>query len=386
MNSQEISGSQMSVDFGLNFIFGTQESEDTLLASQKVPQVVTEPKITEGKSVSVHPNSNGKEKGKGKSYGPVQAHKRLVKSAEFIIKKFNGVEALSSANLQSLEWAKSVLLQEPPKPSSSVTVPSSSKTALRQEFGKKRDRSEDEVPQVSSKKRVTAAKRPTTFRDAAKESLKIAVLDKNVIDGKIPDEKWELLTAGLRNALFELCDNANAIAPQFDAMSWCRGVRVIDCSNQYTLDFVKSTISALGSLWEGSNLVVIPKDEIPDLVRGRIFVPPPRLEVTKFLKLLAFQNNGLPADELRFVREEPKENGQIFVFEFGKRAEQYIADRDNKLIFTMGLVHCSFFSSKAKKPLQKGDVTEVDVRENRDASSGHEEGADKPDYAKDCTN
>ena len=103
-------------------------------------------------------------------------------------------------------------------------------------------------------------------------------------------------------------------------------------------------------------------------------------------RLLEFKNQHSDAATSKwFPSFLSRKKVRYICFEFGKKAEQYITDRDSKLVFTFGLVHCFFFTSKVKKPLQKGDVLEVEVRDIRDSSSRQEE-VELPQNAEDSTN
>ena len=56
--------------------------------------------------------------------------------------------------------------------------------------------------------------------------------------------------------LEESCDGSNA---RISSIGWSRGIKVVDCENEGTANFLVETVKHLAELWPGARLEVIPQ-------------------------------------------------------------------------------------------------------------------------------
>lgn len=210
----------------------------------------------------------------------------------------------------------------------------------------KRVRSKDEeVAQGEKKKRESdySSPRAVTVRDVVKNHLMVCIVDKSDSNGKISDPNWTSILTQMRTSILDYCiAKPGAPAPRFAPHGWHRGLRVTECKDQWSLDFLMAHISTWGEVWEGAMLDVIHRDDIPLKQRARVWIPPPAISKGDLQIMLRSQNPEIRTDDLvvLFAVDNLTETGQYFMLEVGESAVAAINARKN-LNMGMGLVSAS---------------------------------------------
>lgn len=61
--------------------------------------------------------------------------------------------------------------------------------------------------------------------------------------------------------------------PTYDGAGWHNGVKIISCRDQYSLEWCKNAVKALGTIWEGANLEIVDRSEIPTIPKAKVAFP-----------------------------------------------------------------------------------------------------------------
>lgn len=156
----------------------------------------------------------------------------------------------------------------------------------------------------------------------------------------------------MREAILS-CGRKKSKPPTFRPSRWVSDTKVLECSDQYSLDFLTSTVNGLGQLWANAQLAVINHSQIPTRPRARLWVPAPIVPEKTLLELILLQNSGIKASDLRLVRAETvRDNGQHFVLDLGPSAVCAVTGNDGFLTFGVDALEVKYFS----KGRFKGEV------------------------------
>ena len=160
------------------------------------------------------------------------------------------------------------LLEEKRESAGAIRVPPSSVPSTSTDrTGKKRVRSEEDTPPNSKKK-------GKTFADVARESLKVAIVDRTHPEGKITGEHQKVLKDKLEEWQIEaLTGTAGAFVPHFEWSRFVNDILRITCHDEGSKNFLSQMVKTKGGLWDGASLQVVGKDDIPKLTKVSIWLP-----------------------------------------------------------------------------------------------------------------
>lgn len=242
---------------------------------------------------------------------------------------------------------------------------SSSNASSKRSLMNKRGRSKDEeAPQGEKKKRESEHNSPKTLtvRDVVKNHLMVCIVDRSDANGKISDPNWTSILTRMRTSILDHCiSNPGAPAPRFAPNGWHRGLRVTECKDQWSLDFLMAHISTWGEAWEGAMLDVLHRDDIPLKQRARVWIPPPEISKGDLQIMLRSQNPEIRTDDLvvLFPVDNLTETGQYFMLEVGESAVASIKARKN-LNMGMGLVSASLAPIMENRPVRQNAASGAD--------------------------
>lgn len=212
---------------------------------------------------------------------------------------------------------------------------------------KKRLRSQDTLPSPSSnqgkraKKTCPANKSSNrvgnvTYKEAAGKHLRVAVIDRSNPLGKLDESQAKgvenSLTAAL-DAFIAAVGNEAKPAPTFDGLYHSGQILRITCSDQSSLDWLRSTVANLPPLWQGAILDVVQVDDLPRLTKVTLWIPGEPEPTEMVTRRLAAQNTWAKLKEWCVFhdadREEPK--GKLLVFGVGQADSAAIKTRGERL-------------------------------------------------------
>ena len=58
-------------------------------------------------------------------------------------------------------------------------------------------------------------------------------------------------------------DSCNCDVIGFSGVAWLNGVKILDCANRESLDYLTAAVRGFGEVWPGARLEVLPKSAIP---------------------------------------------------------------------------------------------------------------------------
>lgn len=183
-----------------------------------------------------------------------------------------------------------------------------------------------------------AAKRPRqlpSYKAAVASSLQVAIVDRKNVGG-MTTEQMEALTERLTQALDRLPSTSLA-PPRFHSSGLTRGGFVLACADQQTLDWLKKTVSSLGSVWEGADLQVIPKSDLPRHKVFTVFIPGQVDRDTVFARLQR-QNPCLRTDLWRVHKQEVRGEQTFLALGVDETSVQTLKDLDCRPYYQLGRV------------------------------------------------
>ncbi|KAI8116750.1 Retrovirus-related Pol polyprotein from type-1 retrotransposable element R1 [Lucilia cuprina] len=193
----------------------------------------------------------------------------------------------------------------------------------------KRARSGDDQPSSSSKK----VKKSTSL-DVC---LQVAVIDRNDPDGRISTDFRQSIEGRLIDeiAIFE----GESEDVSFNGADWVKGVKVVNCGNKNSLEFLKSAIGKCSDINPAAKLEVIQASELPLRSIVTVWIPPPERTVQTILAVLAKQNSRLLTDQWRHVSSLVcKENtGKDFRFAVDRKSLEVLDDMGGLLNLVLAL-------------------------------------------------
>lgn len=178
--------------------------------------------------------------------------------------------------------------------------------------------------------------------------LRVAVIDKQDWNsdslGRLTVTQVALLEGELTKRLdLALAGEGTGEPPIFRSWKHSQGILRIHCENDGSLTWLRTCITSLPPLWEGSMLELIPEGQLPRLTKVTLWIPDKTEDTDVVLGRLKRQNPWAKVcDWVVFHtadREEPK--GKILVFGVREQTK-------NKLIERQGRVNYLFTSLKVK--------------------------------------
>ncbi|XP_065365928.1 uncharacterized protein LOC135958912 [Calliphora vicina] len=143
--------------------------------------------------------------------------------------------------------------------------------------------------------------------------LQIAIIDRNEKDFKIPKISWSKIEQELLQALVHEVERTNNTnIAMFDGMHWKYGIKIVQCENMESLNFIKRFIIKLSLKSTGAQYDVIPVKELPRRSIVKVSIPPPNLDDNAIFKILKAQNHTLYTLDWTLInsREMSNKNGK----------------------------------------------------------------------------
>ncbi|KAJ8669891.1 hypothetical protein QAD02_001150 [Eretmocerus hayati] len=126
---------------------------------------------------------------------------------------------------------------------------------------------------------------------------------------------------------------------EFDGAGWQKGVKVVDCSNRKSHDFLVQVVGNCGELWPGAKLEVIPRSELPLRQLTSLWIPPPIPgEEDTILNIIERQNKGLKARGWKVISSAPSKsgNGKDFVIAVDAESLEKLKETSGSIKFGLG--------------------------------------------------
>ncbi|XP_073821524.1 uncharacterized protein [Musca autumnalis] len=174
----------------------------------------------------------------------------------------------------------------------------------------------------------------------APDDLLVAIIDRTDPEGRISDDHWLLVEGLLRNVITS--DDVDERKTGFGRASVYKGVKVINCKDEESRDFLTQTVNNSGALWDGCRLAAIPIAEILSRVVATTWVPPPASDVAQVLKLIRKQNRPIQTDSWKLVRSYPEGEGTVMKFTMDSSSAEFIKNSKGELDFGLGWLRFRF--------------------------------------------
>ncbi|XP_046801702.1 uncharacterized protein LOC111687264 [Lucilia cuprina] len=168
--------------------------------------------------------------------------------------------------------------------------------------------------------------------------LQAAIVNRNNRNGKFNNDIWQIVESKLLDEIANF--NGSSEDVSFNGADWYKGIKIVNCGNKNSLDFLKTTIDKLNQLNPHLNLDVIHASELPLRSIVTVWIPPPILTVETILNVLAKQNTKLLTHQWRFVTSLAcKENsGRDFRFAVDQKSLEYLEEVSGVANFGLGTV------------------------------------------------
>lgn len=242
---------------------------------------------------------------------------------------------------------------------------------------KKRQRSIEEEGSTSKKHKQTKTtperRADLSLIRTASEVVKtnhllVALIDRSVPYGKISGDRAKVVEMKMLDAMINATiEKPGTQMPAFDSSRWYNDCKLLQCKDQFTLDWIKAEIAKLTSndLWEGADLTIVPKAEIPAPPKAKVFIPrivPPE----HALGLLRSQNPDVPTHDWKVLHvEKPKDTsgGQFYILQINEEAEQMLYPRYGKMSWSWCTVNLRL---KRKKKTESQQQTTIEPEKESD--------------------
>ncbi|XP_073811732.1 uncharacterized protein [Musca autumnalis] len=310
-------------------------------------------------------------KGKGEAAGNAGLNRKMVRPAK---------ETSSSGGTNNAPQNKSVKRvrsSEGPQPSPKKTMtsqlvePSTSYAAAAERTTKGKQPSTEKAstssgkvnPKARGQGRKKPYSKPVTVADD--KDLHLAIIDRADPNGRISDSHWLLFEIGLRSAIVSGPEDQED--RQFGSAFLRKGVKVINCLNKKSRDFLVRTVEGFGALWEGANLAAVPLTDIPSRKVISAWIPPPTVDKELLLKMLRLQNPNLTTSGWTVISLAPcnEDGGLVARVAVDTPGELYLRERKRQRlrILQINLHHCKAAAAELLLSLTTSEVDIVLVQE-----------------------
>lgn len=189
----------------------------------------------------------------------------------------------------------------------------------------KRAQRNDHIPSAPIKRRRLSSL-------SCHQDLQVAIIDKSDPHGRLDDDMWlkleEKLIAELVSSRW--CNEEIS----FDGANWSRGVKIVKCGNNKTLDFLKETITNVCADWPHIHLEIINRSALPLRIFARMWIPPPVPSNDTILTLIQKQNEGISTENWRIINSKTSKKNS------GKDYRMFIDGNSAKVILQCnGRIH-----------------------------------------------
>ncbi|XP_065372622.1 uncharacterized protein LOC135964318 [Calliphora vicina] len=210
----------------------------------------------------------------------------------------------------------------------------------------KRARSGDDQPSSSTKKLKKSLSQDVY--------LQAAIIDRNDPDGKISTDQWQLLEARLLDEMAFHSGSSEDVS--FKGADWAKGVKVINCGNKNSFEFLRTVVGKLGDLNPALKLEVIRASELPLRSIVTVWIPPPVRPVETILALLKKQNVDLPIDQWKAVASMvcKENNGRDFRFAVDRKSLEILDKVKGVVNFGFGTVRFRYSKHDTTKEAAGG--------------------------------
>ena len=173
------------------------------------------------------------------------------------------------------------------------------------------------------------------YLEASKRHLKVAVICRSNPSGKIPSPKAQTLqdqlSRQLDHCLFALKEGEEP--PVFDGWHYSGEFLRITCGDNHSLEWLKSTVNALPSLWDNAQLEVVTLDKLPRLVKTAVWIPGKADERETVIRRLAAQNPHLKVSNWCVFHDAVKVEplGRLLIFGISDDDAKTVVEKGKKL-------------------------------------------------------
>jgi hypothetical protein len=173
-----------------------------------------------------------------------------------------------------------------------------------------------------------------TYKEAV-TGIKMAIIHGHHPDIKLDQTQIDIIQTKLLSEV-----DANPLGktpPQFLYSKFAQGVFWITCAKQPTRDWLMRTISGLGELWEGAELIVVDSKDLPK--RPRVLVRIPDIsDVNTVLTHLRKQNPELNTSDWSIMSRKVTEKEQTLAFSVDSDSHKVLARSNFKAFWGLGRV------------------------------------------------
>ncbi|XP_017469112.1 PREDICTED: uncharacterized protein LOC108361090 [Rhagoletis zephyria] len=213
---------------------------------------------------------------------------------------------------------------------------------------------------VTTDDRPTCSKKAVKDPEVAKQDFIVALIDRSHPGGEITAEQWKQVDAKiLETIVMWVKAEPEEPTPSFDGSGWCKGVKILKCNDEYTMQWITKVVRELDGLWDGAQLAVVAKEDIPNLPRAKVRVPS-TIKPEVALLLLQRQNTDIPTENWKVIHQgEPDANGLDLILQINKEAEDKLYARFGKMFLGTDSVYLKL---KRRHP-EDGNVNTLDDEE-----------------------
>ncbi|XP_065357776.1 uncharacterized protein LOC135951946 [Calliphora vicina] len=192
----------------------------------------------------------------------------------------------------------------------------------------KRARTWDDQPSTSKKIK----------KSTSQECLQALVIDRNNPHLRISSDHWQLVEGRLLDEIAVFSGRPDDVL--FMGAAWTKGIKTVNCANENSFEFLKSTVSKCDNLCPGAKLEVIYASDLPPRSMVTVWFPPPIKTVETILLILAKQNTGLLTNQWKLLTSIAcRENsGRDFKFDVDHESLLILEEKGGIVNFGLGTV------------------------------------------------
>ncbi|XP_075152833.1 uncharacterized protein LOC142226621 [Haematobia irritans] len=172
--------------------------------------------------------------------------------------------------------------------------------------------------------------------------LQVAIIDRSDPHGRLNDDLWLKLEERLLRDMISSSWSNQGIS--FDGANWSRGVKIVKCGNNRSVEFLKETIKDVCENLPHLLLEVIPQSTLPLRINAKMWIPPPVPPTNAILTLIANQNPRLNTNNWQIVNCIPCKNnfGQVYRLFIDGNSARIISETQGRIKFGLNFIRIRF--------------------------------------------
>lgn len=175
----------------------------------------------------------------------------------------------------------------------------------------------------------------------------MAVIDRSDPDGSITRSNWRRVDDAMANLFLDMIKNNPGPIPVYHMCRWYkRHVKLISCADQRALDLYALAISAIGEVYPGAKLEVVPPEAIPRRPLTHAWIPMCPKEAENVLEIIKMSNPKLPTYNWKILKIKELNGSRYATIIINIEPLEHLHNSNGVVAFESGYIALNVYRKK----------------------------------------